>query len=144
MESCVSMLKSALVVIVLVAAVQSGVSAEKLVSCCKKVNNQEITEPILGYLVQQPNPPCVRAVIFQTKSGFYCSQLTAPWVRREVIAFEQAKARAAALAVVPPSPVSLLSIITSTASPASSSSLPSSPSTSEMPAGETFSERDSA
>nr|UYO69762.1 C-C chemokine 1 [Cromileptes altivelis] len=144
MENCASMLKSALVVILLVAVVQCGADVEKLASCCKKVNNQEITEPILGYLVQKPNPPCVLAVIFQTKSGFYCSQLTAPWVRRKVVAFEEAKARAAALAVVPPSPVSLLSIITSTASPASSSSLPSSPSTSEMPAAETSSKRDSA
>ncbi|XP_078137213.1 uncharacterized protein LOC144537396 isoform X2 [Sander vitreus] len=164
MENCGSILKSALVVIVLVAMFQSG-SAEKLASCCKKVTNQEITEPISGYLVQRANPPCVQAVIFQTKSGLFCSYLNAPWVRRKVVAFEKAKAQAAASSVAPSTPVSLLSIVTSTASPSSSStplssssfplsstfpasssfrllsssSLPSSPSTSEMPAGETFS-----
>ncbi|XP_035853964.1 putative protein TPRXL isoform X2 [Sander lucioperca] len=125
MENCGSMLKSALVVIVLVAMFQSG-SAEKLASCCKKVTNQEITEPILGYLVQRADPPCVQAVIFQTNSGLFCSYLKAPWVRRKVAAFEKAKAQAATSPVAPSTPVSLLSIITSTASPSSSSTPPSS------------------
>lgn len=38
-------------------------SDEKLASCCKKVNKLEITEPILGFLVQKANPPCVQAVM---------------------------------------------------------------------------------
>ncbi|XP_078018811.1 uncharacterized protein LOC144458889 [Epinephelus lanceolatus] len=131
------MLKTALVIIVLVAVVHSGLAAERLASCCTRVSKQKITEPILGYLVQRPDPPCVLAIIFQTKSGFYCSQLTAPWVHRKVVAFEEAKARTAALAVIPPFPVT-----TFTASPVSPSTLLPSPSISTMPAGETFSERD--
>ncbi|XP_032360444.1 uncharacterized protein LOC116672627 isoform X2 [Etheostoma spectabile] len=115
MEACRSLLKSALVVIVLVAMFQSG-SAEKLATCCKKVTKQEITEPILGYLVQRADPPCVQAVIFQTKSGLFCSYVRAPWVHRKVAAFERAKAQAAASSVAPSTPVSLLSVITSTAS----------------------------
>uniref|UniRef100_A0A3Q1AIE5 Chemokine interleukin-8-like domain-containing protein n=1 Tax=Amphiprion ocellaris TaxID=80972 RepID=A0A3Q1AIE5_AMPOC len=150
-----SLLKNALVVVVLVAVVESGAAAEKLASCCKTVTNVEIKEPILGYLVQRPNPPCVRAVIFQTETGLFCSQVNAPWVRPKIVAFEKAKAKATTPSVASTSPVSLLSIITSTASPSSSpttlsssssftllsssSSLPSS-STSKMPVDETLSE----
>ncbi|KAI3355472.1 hypothetical protein L3Q82_018313 [Scortum barcoo] len=159
MANCGNLLKSALVAIILVFVVQSASAQEKLASCCKIVSNQEITEPILGYLVQKPSPPCVLAVIFQTEKGLFCRQLTAPWVRSKIKAFEKAKALATPSTVVPSSTASLLSIITSTASPASSStplstsssisstlppssssSLPSFPSTSEMPAEETFSE----
>lgn len=88
MISCGSLLKSALVAVIL--AVASGhpgkivlhwnkvvllfqlkvktcftclFSDEKLASCCKKVNKLEITEPILGFLVQKANPPCVQAVM---------------------------------------------------------------------------------
>ncbi|TDG97562.1 hypothetical protein EPR50_G00227080 [Perca flavescens] len=130
MENCGSMLKSALVVIVLVAMFQSGSAAEKLASCCTKVTSQEITEPILGYLVQRANAPCVQAVIFQTKSSLFCSYVRAPWVKPKIVAFEKAKAQAAASSVAPSTPVSLLSIITSTASPSSSSTPPSSSSSS--------------
>uniref|UniRef100_A0A671YC81 Chemokine interleukin-8-like domain-containing protein n=1 Tax=Sparus aurata TaxID=8175 RepID=A0A671YC81_SPAAU len=136
MISCGSLLKSVLVVMVVVAVVESG-PGEKLASCCQTVSGQEITEPITGYMLQRANAPCVRAVIFQTKSGLFCSKFGAPWVRGKIEAFEKAKAQASPSPVVPSSTVSLLSIITSTASPPSSSS--SLPSTSEMPADETFS-----
>ncbi|XP_029313655.1 A-agglutinin anchorage subunit-like isoform X2 [Cottoperca gobio] len=129
MENGGSMLKRALVVIVLVAAAQSGL-AEKLASCCTRVNSVEITEPIIGFLPQAANPPCVTAVIFQTKSGLFCSQVNAPWVRRKIVAFmKAAKAQSIALSMIPSSTPSLLSIITSTAFTSSSSTLPSSSTT---------------
>ncbi|KAM8731181.1 uncharacterized protein AB9X84_025684 [Acanthopagrus schlegelii] len=138
MICCGSLLKSALVVMVVVAAVESG-PGEKLAKCCQTVSNQEITEPITGYMLQRANAPCVRAVIFQTKSGLYCSKFGAPWVGRKIEAFEKARAQASPSPVVPSSTVSLLSIITSTASPPSSSSSPPSlPSTTET-ADEMFS-----
>uniref|UniRef100_A0A671YDZ9 Chemokine interleukin-8-like domain-containing protein n=1 Tax=Sparus aurata TaxID=8175 RepID=A0A671YDZ9_SPAAU len=59
MISCGSLLKSVLVVMVVVAAVESG----KLANCCKTVSTQEITEPITGYMLQRANAPCVRAVM---------------------------------------------------------------------------------
>ncbi|CAI5685898.1 unnamed protein product [Oreochromis niloticus] len=130
----------ALVAVVLLAVTVSG-SDEKLATCCKTVTNKEITEPILGYLVQRARRPCVNAVIFQTQSGLFCINGRAPWVRATIVAFEKAKAQSTTPSVVTTSPVSLLSIITSTASPSSSSTaLPSSSATSEMSAGETFSE----
>ncbi|KAM6908061.1 uncharacterized protein PEZ65_016361 [Lycodopsis pacificus] len=128
MEHCGSMMKSVLVAIVLVSVLQSGSAAEKLSSCCKRVTRQEITDPILGWMLQQRNLPCVRAVIFQTKAGLFCTELNAAWVRPKIVAFEKAKARLTAA-----SPVSLLSIITSTASPSSSSSSSSLPPSSTSP-----------
>ncbi|KAM9337461.1 uncharacterized protein ABDE67_018773 [Symphorus nematophorus] len=152
------------------ALIHSGSAAEKLATCCKTVNRQEITEPITGYIVQRKNLPCVLAVIFQTEKGLFCSQFNAPWVLPKIMAFEKAKAQTTPPSAVPSSTMSLLSVITSTASPPSSSSLPPSssslppsssslppsssslppsssslpsfPSTSETPAGETFPESD--
>uniref|UniRef100_A0A673CUA3 Chemokine interleukin-8-like domain-containing protein n=1 Tax=Sphaeramia orbicularis TaxID=375764 RepID=A0A673CUA3_9TELE len=152
MVNCGNLLKSALVAVMLVAVAQYGSAAEKLATCCKTVTNKELHEPILGYLVQRANPPCVQAVIFQTESGLYCSQLNAPWVRRKIVEFRKQKAQA----TTPSSSSSrLLSIITSTVSPPSSSSFPSSsspsssfpsssspfPSTFQTPAEESASEK---
>uniref|UniRef100_A0AAX7TUN4 Chemokine interleukin-8-like domain-containing protein n=1 Tax=Astatotilapia calliptera TaxID=8154 RepID=A0AAX7TUN4_ASTCA len=116
----------ALVAVVLLAVAVSG-SGVKLASCCTSVANKKIAEPILGYLVQKANAPCVNAVILMF--FFFCFSL------------RKAKAQSTTPSVATTSPVSLLSIITSTASPSSSSmALPSSSATSEMSAGETFSE----
>ncbi|XP_065805225.1 uncharacterized protein [Labrus bergylta] len=162
MENSGSLLVRMLVVLVLGAVVQPGAATQKLATCCKTVDREEITDPILGFLVQKADPPCVQAIIFQTKTGLFCSQLNAPWVLRKISAFRKARAQET-LSVVPSSKVSLLSIITSTASPPSSSTpppsssfsssfspssslpitsstFPSFASTSEMPADETFSE----
>ncbi|KAG7231317.1 hypothetical protein INR49_012157 [Caranx melampygus] len=122
MANCGNLLKCALVAIVLVALSDSGSAAEKLASCCKTVTTQEITEPVLGYLIQKHHPPCVRAVIFQTESGLFCAAIQAPWVRNKIMEFRQSQAT-----TVPPSTVSLLSLITSSAPlPSSSTPLPSS------------------
>ncbi|XP_068200014.1 uncharacterized protein [Antennarius striatus] len=114
-----TLMKSALVAVVLLALIGSGSAVNKLSSCCKTVSSQPISGPITGYMVQKASPPCVRAIIFQTEQGLFCSQVNAPWVRRKIIAFEKAKALA-----TPSSTASLLSIITSTASPPSASSVP--------------------
>uniref|UniRef100_A0A3Q3W8T6 Chemokine interleukin-8-like domain-containing protein n=1 Tax=Mola mola TaxID=94237 RepID=A0A3Q3W8T6_MOLML len=143
-----SLLKSVLVVVFMLAAVESG---EKLATCCRKVNRREITEPITGFMVQKASRSCVPAVIFQTEKGLFCSQVNAPWVKAKISAFKRAKVRTRS--AVPSSTASLLSIITSSASPpsssipfpsssSSSSSLPSFSSTSWTPADETLSEND--
>uniref|UniRef100_A0A3Q3WTU8 Chemokine interleukin-8-like domain-containing protein n=1 Tax=Mola mola TaxID=94237 RepID=A0A3Q3WTU8_MOLML len=59
MVHCGSLMKSTLVAVVLLAVIHSGSAAEKLASCCKTVTGQKIKEPITGYMVQRPNPPCV-------------------------------------------------------------------------------------
>uniref|UniRef100_A0A8D3AJU2 Chemokine interleukin-8-like domain-containing protein n=1 Tax=Scophthalmus maximus TaxID=52904 RepID=A0A8D3AJU2_SCOMX len=121
------LMKCALVAVVLVAVVESGPTAQKLASCCTEVNKLEITEPILDYMIQKSNPPCVKAVIFQTESGLYCSYHRALWVGRKI--------KDSLVSVQPSSPlVSLLSIITSTTSPPPpSTTSPPPPSTSSPP-----------
>ncbi|TKS87421.1 hypothetical protein D9C73_021545 [Collichthys lucidus] len=143
MVNCVTVLKSALVALVLVVAVVSGQTAEKLSDCCTRVSTRKPIDPIIGYRFQRAQAPCVPAVIFQTEKRKYCTYVKAPWVLSTIKELN-AKAQIAASTAAPTSPVSLLSIITSTASPptpsttpAPSSSSPSSPppfsSTSEMP-----------
>lgn len=92
MVHCGSLMKSTLVAVVLLAVIHSGSAgmtklhvqqvqnvyncnfltilicfglpvAEKLASCCKTVTGQKIKEPITGYMVQSPNPPCVPAIM---------------------------------------------------------------------------------
>uniref|UniRef100_A0A3Q1K952 Chemokine interleukin-8-like domain-containing protein n=1 Tax=Anabas testudineus TaxID=64144 RepID=A0A3Q1K952_ANATE len=138
MVSCRNMLKSVLVAIVLVSWNESGLAAEKLASCCEQVTRGEITEKILGYLVQSKSiRPCVNAVIFQTEKGFFCVHPRAPWVHRKIIALKQEKRQTISSPSVSPSGVSLLSIITSTASP----SLPSFSSTYKTPVGKNISDQ---
>uniref|UniRef100_A0A668T2Q5 Chemokine interleukin-8-like domain-containing protein n=1 Tax=Oreochromis aureus TaxID=47969 RepID=A0A668T2Q5_OREAU len=120
----------ALVAVVLLAVTVSG-SVEKLATCCKIVTNKEITEPILGYLVQRANGPCVNAVIFQTQSGLFCINGRAPGFVPRLLHSSN------------PSVTNLYlpSLHHNIHSPSSSSTaLPSSSATSEMSAGETFSE----
>uniref|UniRef100_A0A3Q2E5X1 Chemokine interleukin-8-like domain-containing protein n=2 Tax=Cyprinodon variegatus TaxID=28743 RepID=A0A3Q2E5X1_CYPVA len=114
-----SLFRSALVAMVLVVA--SGDPGEKLATCCTKVTNTEIKEPILDFLIQKANGQCVNAVIFQTETGLYCSHIRAPWVKRKIQKFRGTKGQQNILS---PPTVSLLSIITSTTSPPSSSTLP--------------------
>ncbi|MEQ2312436.1 hypothetical protein AMECASPLE_031010 [Ameca splendens] len=145
MVNFASLLKSSLVAIVL--SVATGHADEKLATCCERVNKNEITEPILGYLSQPARYPCVNAIIFQTRTGLFCSPVNAPWVSRKIKELRRTKALSKTPSVVTssPSPVSLLSIITSTASPLSPSNLPPSSSSpfftsiSTMTSGDTFS-----
>uniref|UniRef100_A0AAZ3PFF2 Chemokine interleukin-8-like domain-containing protein n=1 Tax=Oncorhynchus tshawytscha TaxID=74940 RepID=A0AAZ3PFF2_ONCTS len=91
----------------------SSVDGEKLVSCCKTVSRTEVNDPITGYWIQNYNAPCVRAVIFETEKGLFCSYHKQPWVRRKIQQFELARLSS-----------TFLSLSTSTPT---TTSLPSSP-----------------
>uniref|UniRef100_A0A8D3C0F8 Chemokine interleukin-8-like domain-containing protein n=1 Tax=Scophthalmus maximus TaxID=52904 RepID=A0A8D3C0F8_SCOMX len=130
------LMKCALVAVVLVAVVESGPTAQKLASCCTEVNKLEITEPILDYMIQKSNPPCVKAVIFQTESGLYCmsfGRISLVSVQpSSPLVFYLISHRKAQSTFWPK--VSLLSIITSTTSPPPpSTTSPPPPSTSSPP-----------
>ncbi|KAM4718551.1 uncharacterized protein FYW61_016351 isoform 1-T1 [Anableps anableps] len=117
-----------------IVAVVSGYPGEKLFACCTKVSTSEITEPIIKFEVQKPSPPCVRAIIFTTKTRHYCSHLGSPWVHQKIKELIRAKAQPSTPQAVPSSPPAsspsssfLLSVLTSTASrPSSPTSLSSS------------------
>ncbi|XP_035392295.1 chemokine (C-C motif) ligand 34a, duplicate 3 [Electrophorus electricus] len=49
-------------------------------NCCTMVSTQEITLPITGFKLQKPRPPCVKAVIFFTSNGTWCSHWKESWV----------------------------------------------------------------
>uniref|UniRef100_A0A667YFQ0 Chemokine interleukin-8-like domain-containing protein n=1 Tax=Myripristis murdjan TaxID=586833 RepID=A0A667YFQ0_9TELE len=84
MVSCGDLMKSVLVAVVLVTLAGSGSAEWKQWDCCKEVSTKELTEPIIGYELQEENLPCVKAVIFQTEKGSFCSYVGAPWVRAKV------------------------------------------------------------
>ncbi|KAK5877955.1 hypothetical protein CesoFtcFv8_025413 [Champsocephalus esox] len=97
------MSKGVLVTIALVVMAQYGSAAENLDSCCTTVSRKQITDPIIGYYTQRPNPPCVTAIIFQTEKGYFCSYLKSPWVLLKIRAFNNTTARDAALSTAPAS-----------------------------------------
>uniref|UniRef100_A0A667YS24 Chemokine interleukin-8-like domain-containing protein n=1 Tax=Myripristis murdjan TaxID=586833 RepID=A0A667YS24_9TELE len=77
MVSCGNLMKSVMVAVILATLAGPG----SLWSCCEKVSSKEITEPIIGYKLQEENLPCIKAVIFQTEKDQFCTYVGAPWVR---------------------------------------------------------------
>nr|XP_046210954.1 putative protein TPRXL isoform X2 [Oncorhynchus gorbuscha] len=120
MVTCGTLVKIWTLAFVIAALGWTGTDGEKLVSCCKTVSRTEMTDPITGYWIQNYNAPCIRAVIFETKKGLFCSYHKQPWVRRKIQQFEMARLSSTFLS--PSSPPSL----TSTSTP-TTTSLPSSP-----------------
>ncbi|XP_077423116.1 uncharacterized protein LOC144052700 [Vanacampus margaritifer] len=88
-----SLQKSLIVMVVLVVAVTCGIGAGipgKPTECCRKVSSKEITEEVFAFRIAQRHPPCVAAVIFYTKDGYYCAQMRAPWVMEKIVTLKRA------------------------------------------------------
>ncbi|XP_066501960.1 C-C motif chemokine 24-like [Hoplias malabaricus] len=58
--------------------------AEKVSPCCVSVSTSPVPEPIIGFSLQQRNPPCVQAVIFKTEKGHFCTDPRQFWVQKKV------------------------------------------------------------
>uniref|UniRef100_A0A673I1Z1 Chemokine (C-C motif) ligand 34b, duplicate 3 n=1 Tax=Sinocyclocheilus rhinocerous TaxID=307959 RepID=A0A673I1Z1_9TELE len=80
-------LMRSLAVVVIASVIWTITDAEMVYSCCTRVSTAKVTEPIIGYRMQEKSLPCVKAVIFQTKHGDFCSDWRQPWVERKVLQF---------------------------------------------------------
>ncbi|XP_070960476.1 uncharacterized protein [Oncorhynchus clarkii lewisi] len=128
MVTCGTLVKIWTLAVVIAALGWTGtVDAEKLVSCCKTVSRTEVNDPITGYWIQNYNAPCVRAVIFETKKGLFCSYHKQPWVRRKIHQFEMARLSSTFLSLSIPNSLTSTSTPTTTSLPSSPPSINSSP-----------------
>ncbi|KAG7329763.1 hypothetical protein KOW79_005985 [Hemibagrus wyckioides] len=73
-----------LAVLTFFACIAISAATYKESECCMEVNSKEITVPITGFKIQQPRPPCVKAVIFFTSEGPVCSHWRENWVLNKV------------------------------------------------------------
>ncbi|KAG5850458.1 hypothetical protein ANANG_G00082660, partial [Anguilla anguilla] len=69
----------------------AGTDAQKFQTCCTEVSRMEISGPIIGYRIQKWDPPCVRAVIFETERGEVCIHVKQAWVLRKIRQFERSR-----------------------------------------------------
>ncbi|XP_038852818.1 putative protein TPRXL [Salvelinus namaycush] len=128
MVTCGTLVKIWTLAVVIAALGCTGtVDGEKLVSCCRTVSRTEVTDPITGYWIQNYNAPCVRAVIFETEKGLFCSYHKQPWVRRKIQQFEMARLSSTFLSLSSPTSLTSTSTPTTTSLPSSPPSINSSP-----------------
>nr|NP_001108572.1 chemokine CCL-CUa precursor [Danio rerio]BAF98267.1 chemokine CCL-CUa [Danio rerio] len=69
------------------ASVFTNAIEEKGNNCCKSVSTVVVTDPIIGVRIQPESIPCVKAIIFETDRGHFCSDSRQPWARRKVLQF---------------------------------------------------------
>lgn len=75
-------------IVVIVSAIWTVTAdAERVINCCKSVSTVEVTDPIIGVRKQRKSLPCVKAIIFETDRGDFCSDPRQPWVRRKAQQF---------------------------------------------------------
>ncbi|KAG5268493.1 hypothetical protein AALO_G00213200 [Alosa alosa] len=63
---------------------------EKYQSCCTRVSNEEVMDPITGFKAQRPNnvTGCVAAVIVKTeKNEQFCCSPHAKWLKPKIMEF---------------------------------------------------------
>uniref|UniRef100_A0A8C1Q5F7 Chemokine interleukin-8-like domain-containing protein n=1 Tax=Cyprinus carpio TaxID=7962 RepID=A0A8C1Q5F7_CYPCA len=83
-------LMRSLAVVVIITSVIWITTAEKQKlgkSCCTKVSTTEVTYPIINIRLRPQSPPCLKAVIFETEQGEFCSDPRQEWVKEKVKQF---------------------------------------------------------
>uniref|UniRef100_A0A3P8ZKN6 Chemokine interleukin-8-like domain-containing protein n=1 Tax=Esox lucius TaxID=8010 RepID=A0A3P8ZKN6_ESOLU len=80
-----------LTLFIVVLSLMASSAADKPRNCCTKTSIQKITSTIIGARLQQRDPPCVKAVIFETEDGEVCSHWREAWVRKAVFQLEEAR-----------------------------------------------------
>ncbi|XP_056307102.1 C-C motif chemokine 24-like [Danio aesculapii] len=83
-------LMRSLAIVVIVSAIWAVTDADYIKVkpvCCTSVSTVQVTDTIISVSIQRGNAPCVRAVIFETERGYFCSDPRQSWVRRKVQQF---------------------------------------------------------
>ncbi|XP_051538120.1 uncharacterized protein LOC127431631 isoform X2 [Myxocyprinus asiaticus] len=71
----------------LIHIVNSNQSYAENVTCCKTVSTKEVIDSIIGFRMQKSDTTCVKAVIFKTEKGEFCSHWRQPWVLKKIRQF---------------------------------------------------------
>ncbi|XP_026056967.1 eotaxin-like [Carassius auratus] len=89
METRRTLMRSLAVALVIASVIWTTTAEEQKVkeSCCTKVSTAKLTDPILNIRLQRRSLPCVKAVIFETERGYFCSDPKQEWVKEKVKQF---------------------------------------------------------
>ncbi|XP_026056968.1 lymphotactin-like [Carassius auratus] len=87
METRRTLMRSLAVAVVIAYVIWTTTGQNLDKSCCTKVSTAKLTDPILNITFQHKSLPCVRAVIFETERGDFCSDPRQPWVKEKVKQF---------------------------------------------------------
>ncbi|KAJ8011716.1 hypothetical protein DPEC_G00061130 [Dallia pectoralis] len=91
MQLCYGPMGCFTLVIIINSLIASSSGSIKEFKCCTEVSADKINATIIGFRFQKRNPPCVKAVVFETEDGEICSYWKADWVRRTLVQLEQAR-----------------------------------------------------
>ncbi|KAG5268492.1 hypothetical protein AALO_G00213190 [Alosa alosa] len=82
---------SSLAIMAIIASVfwqRADAQPEKYQSCCTRVSNEEVMDPIIGFKAQRPDKSCVAAVIVKTdKNEQFCCSPHAKWLKPKIMEF---------------------------------------------------------
>ncbi|RXN37689.1 eotaxin-like isoform X1 [Labeo rohita] len=92
METQRILMRSLAVAVVLAAVIWTTTGTEEHKTkvknvCCTQVSTSEVTDPIISFKMQNEKLPCVKAIIFDTERGKFCSDWRQPWVKRKILQF---------------------------------------------------------
>uniref|UniRef100_A0A8C2Q3C6 Chemokine interleukin-8-like domain-containing protein n=1 Tax=Cyprinus carpio TaxID=7962 RepID=A0A8C2Q3C6_CYPCA len=89
METRRILMRSLAVAVVIASVIWTTTAQDHKVkgACCTKVSTANVTDPIINIRMQHKSLPCVKAVIFVTKQGEFCSDPRQRWVKEKVKQF---------------------------------------------------------
>ncbi|XP_016333319.1 C-C motif chemokine 21-like isoform X2 [Sinocyclocheilus anshuiensis] len=87
METRRILMRSLAVAVVIASVIWTTTGTEIVYSCCTKVSTAKVTDPIIEIRMQRLSLPCVKAVIFETEQGKFCSDPRQRWVEKKVKQF---------------------------------------------------------
>ncbi|XP_031440299.1 uncharacterized protein LOC116224479 [Clupea harengus] len=88
MQSPMTFFRSLVLITIIASVTWMRADAEKFVSCCTAVSNEEVMDPIVGFRIQKADKHCVAAMILKTENNEdFCCPIRAPWVKTKIVEF---------------------------------------------------------